>query len=305
MVHADAVNSFKSGRRRLNINGNFDLWQRGTSFTNVANVYTADRWFLAGGGAMDCTRQTGTSSDLHTYYSRVQRPSGQTHTNTNLGYAFELVDIVPLRGKTITASCKLRKGANYSATSDLISVVFGANNDSADQNKSQNYIDGITSTSKTLTSSWQTFSFTTTVHAQAVAMVFRASATTTGTAGANDYFDIAEVQVEVSSTATDFEHRSYAEELALCQRYYEIGEGGMYQDISTTSDHLVNVDYRATKRVSPTLTKITGYENCCSSVSVQSAYLDATLAARVRGNNVFTTGANKTFYVKFSADAEL
>ena len=33
-------------------------------------------------------------------------------------------------------------------------------------------------------------------------------------------FYITGVQLEVGDTATDFEHRSYAEELALCQRYY-------------------------------------------------------------------------------------
>ena len=34
-------------------------------------------------------------------------------------------------------------------------------------------------------------------------------------------FDITGVQLEVGRNATDFEHRSYGEELALCQRYYQ------------------------------------------------------------------------------------
>jgi len=35
-----------------------------------------------------------------------------------------------------------------------------------------------------------------------------------------DYIEIAQPQVEIGSVATPFEHRSYGEELALCQRYY-------------------------------------------------------------------------------------
>jgi hypothetical protein len=38
-------------------------------------------------------------------------------------------------------------------------------------------------------------------------------------AGKSVYID--DVQLEVGSVATDFEHRSYGEELALCQRYFE------------------------------------------------------------------------------------
>jgi hypothetical protein len=48
-----------------------------------------------------------------------------------------------------------------------------------------------------------------------------------GTAGSNEYFDIAETQLELGKVATPFEHRSYGEELALCQRYYfKVGGAG-------------------------------------------------------------------------------
>jgi len=45
--------------------------------------------------------------------------------------------------------------------------------------------------------------------------------TPVGTAGANDYFDIRNIQVEVGGTATTFEQTQLGEELARCQRYLQ------------------------------------------------------------------------------------
>jgi hypothetical protein len=43
----------------------------------------------------------------------------------------------------------------------------------------------------------------------------------------NDYWQITGVQLEVGDTATPFEHRSFGDELASCQRYYyRIGDAG-------------------------------------------------------------------------------
>ena len=67
----------------------------------------------------------------------------------------------------------------------------------------------------------------------------------------------------------------------------------------------VSVPYRVQKRGNPTVTKISGEENCASSTTVTGNSLDQTLGARVQGTNVFATGASKFFNVKFSADAEL
>ena len=41
------------------------------------------------------------------------------------------------------------------------------------------------------------------------------------TLDSGDYWMITGIQLEVGRNATDFEHRSYAEELELCQRYYQ------------------------------------------------------------------------------------
>ena len=43
---------------------------------------------------------------------------------------------------------------------------------------------------------------------------------TSSTIASGDYWQMTGVQLEIGSVATPFEHRSYGEELALCQRYY-------------------------------------------------------------------------------------
>jgi hypothetical protein len=45
-------------------------------------------------------------------------------------------------------------------------------------------------------------------------------------ASTSDDFHLTGVQLELGSVATEFEHRSYGEELALCQRYYERWSSG-------------------------------------------------------------------------------
>ena len=67
-----------------------------------------------------------------------------------------------------------------------------------------------------------------------------------GTSGATFY--ITGVQLEKGSTATSFDYRPYGTELALCQRYYEIGA------IGSASTHIIGV-FKVTKRASPTITR--------------------------------------------------
>ena len=50
-----------------------------------------------------------------------------------------------------------------------------------------------------------------------------------------DYIEIAQPQLEVGKVATPFEHRSYGEELALCQRYYVHYDLASYQRLAATS----------------------------------------------------------------------
>ena len=117
-------------------------------------------------------------------------------------------------------------------------------------------------------------------------------------------FEITGLQLEVGSVATDFEHRSFAQEIALCQRYFEIGVHGNYGNVTGGGTHKFYSQFKTQKRATPTLAIISSQENYVSSVSITADPLDATLGCRIQGA-VSATGDNKYMDAKFSSDAEL
>jgi len=67
-------------------------------------------------------------------------------------------------------------------------------------------------------------------------------------------------QLEVGSVATPFEHRSFGEELALCQRYFQtLTLGSTYREITTT-EYADFFPFNATMRASPTAAVVTQFK---------------------------------------------
>ena len=70
-------------------------------------------------------------------------------------------------------------------------------------------------------------------------------------------FEITGVQLEVGSVATDFEHRSFGQELALCQRYCELirYEGYVFAGYQPNASSCENfIHWNVEKRANPTVT---------------------------------------------------
>ena len=194
------VRDTTGGRKNLIINGDFQIDQRGYSGSTSAdgNNYTVDRW---------------TNYFATTVTKSKEVISGRSRGVLNLNSASQ-ADI----GQRIEHSDNI--------SGQTMSLSFWAKNVSGNtDNKFQigNSIDaGIINQNFTTTASWQKFEYTFTLAAfsNLSGTAYSYCSFQVNTAGAS--WSLAEVQLELGSVATDFEHRTYAESLLACQRYYEI-----------------------------------------------------------------------------------
>jgi len=222
------INENIAGKNFL-INGGMDIWQRGTSFVIPASTitYSADRWcdYCATASVQTVSQVSpGSTLSQFQYALRSQRTSASTSVSSQyVSQSIETKNSLPMAGQTITWSFWARAGANYSATSNLLTVQLQAGTGT-----DQNALNGFTGASNvinstaTLTTSWQKFSYSTTIASTVTQLAVSFIEIPTGTAGANDYFDITGVQLEIAPQATPFSRAggSIGGELALCYRYY-------------------------------------------------------------------------------------
>jgi hypothetical protein len=221
------IGAISTSNRNVLINGDFKVWQRGTSKamgTGTGTGFLADRWIAnrsgyAAGGTV--SRQTATLDGFQ-YCSRVQRDSATS--GTAIVYYFQTMEssnCVPLINKTVSYSFYIRAGANLSG-SVVARLYSGTATDQG--NYPDSAITGsvtvITST-LSLTTSWQRVTLSGTVGATAAQLFAGFEWTPSGTAGAADYFEVTGVQLEAGSVATPFEFENYGTTLGKCQRYYQ------------------------------------------------------------------------------------
>jgi hypothetical protein len=249
------------------INGSMRFWERGTSFTSPGGAYTADRYKITQNsptGTYVASRQSAGLQGFQ-YCMRVQRSSGQTATGgLFLGYAMESNDVIPLQGKSLVFSFYARKGSNFSSTLSTIGVSLftGTGTDGHAFVNLTNEVAQINS-SETITDSWQRFSYVFNMPLNSSELRININYNPTGTASTNDYFDITGIQLEIGSIITEFEHKSTAIELSLCQRYfYKQNSVGYFAGNSGNSTVARGVmKYAVRMRATPTITVFSGTNN--------------------------------------------
>jgi len=317
-------------RNRI-INGNMQVWQRGTSFTGSGSIsYTADRWcnIQYSGSTPTISQVTSIGLAGFQYALRIQRTSGNTNTaSLNLSQSIETLNCYDLAGQSITLSFYARVGANYSGTTGVRSYI--ATGTGTDQNIYGTYTGSVaTAQTNSTTTSWQKFTQTITVPSNAteIAIYFDNSACS-GTAGAADYYDITGVQLEQGSVATPFERPLISKQLADCQRYLpawsstSAGATALtFGNASSTTNGKFSLPFPVSVRTPPTGVVIssaahffefqTGSVITCTGITFNSStYLsgavDATVASGLTSGGCTMFGPQSTSALLYFTGCEL
>jgi len=268
-----------------------------TVVSNTATVLTVASW--TGG-----TPTTGSFLIAgfagFNYALRLQRTSGGTSTGgITIMQNVESNNSIPLAGKTATISFYARAGANFSSASNALSVLVdtGSGTDQNRWNSYYAYDQTVLNSSVTLTTSFQKFTFTFSVPSTTTQICPQFVYIPVGTAGANDYYDITGVQLEIAPQATPFSRAggSIGGELALCQRYYQISSYGIGRATSSTQGN-VTVLWNS-MRVAPSYS-ISSYTNILLETAVSFRTPTGSYQNIITANS--TNGSTEIIFTGFS-----
>ena len=216
------TNNFAAGKNKI-INGDFGIWQRGTTFNSIGNfAYAADRTRISydGSGTHNVTQQSFTPGAAPVagyegkYFFRFTQATAGSGASYNR-WTFSLEDVQTLAGQTATLSFWAKAGSAQTITTCLAQN-FGAGGSTELETPA---------ISHNLTTSWQRFSTTISVPSISGKTVGASNQLIVyfkmplNVAESYDYWG---VQLEAGSNATAFQTATGnpASELAACQRYY-------------------------------------------------------------------------------------
>ena len=291
-TNLDEVNAAYSAgalsNRNLIINGAMQVGQRGTSGgVTTSYTYMLDRW-LANGGITSWAQTGAQKSVLQVVTQAGTGPAQRIESNgANFvsGNTYTLSFQVNPTIADVTVGVTFRNGNSY--LSEIVAVT----------DVSSQVVAGSYST--------VTYTFTLSSSADIVTYPSHNMQVFIGSSVVNT-LNITGVQLEVGDTATPFEHRSYGQELALCQRYFETGDVMISGVKSNTSTGCLEYEsFKVSKRSQPTMTKL----NMGSLLSVTDVqFFNVNYSPLEAFGHTTSTGASGQhirYAIEWAADAEL
>jgi hypothetical protein len=305
-----------AGMRNAIINGNFDIWQRGTS-SSSSGYFSADRWAsVIAGTTHSVSRQAFTLGQTDvpgepTFYHRTVVSSVAGAGNFAI-LIQRIEDVRTFAGQQVTVSFWAKADATKNIAVELHQLFGTGGSPSAE-------VTAIGVTKVSIGTSWQKVTITATVpsisgktlgtnndSAFSIFIWFDAGSSfnsRTDTLGQQSgTFDIAQVQVEPGPIATTFERRPIGTELSLCQRYFCVTRANTRGYNAGTSFLETFVYWPQQMRATPTVVNVTN-----TSSGAQSQSLDTPSVAGCRHSLLGTSAASDCFAIDqiVTASAEL
>lgn len=269
----------------LLINGDFQVWQRGTEFNNIGtHKYTVDRWCAYNG------------ISTNSYVKKLNKHGGvcikcvaddeQSEASIALDQPLEYIE-----NGIYTLSAKIN-GKIYSVTGEVVNNNF-------------TYLINI-SEYILITLSRTNIAFDNRVFAQIIVKE-------------GGEAEVEWIKLELGEYATPFVSKSYAEELRDCQRYYEVITYGGSPSGKYSNGAMFTIPYRVEKRIqNPTISFANGtIDNSVNIIdgSNGNSKSDKVMVEQVFNNNYdanpkfsysgYTINDNIIISLKLSVDAEI
>ena len=296
---ADLGNVYDDGalsNRNLIVNSAMQVAQRGTSFTNTTG-YQLDRWFVANPGTNTVSQVFDTT--LNMYCMSVTQSVGY-------GTVYRVED----------------KDVKHLKAGDVVTLSYWINVTSGNFNVSTTATSQVSVSTTTIDTAtgWYRRSANYTLTSAEVAAITGGSYLQINIEPSATSYKLTGVQLEVGDTATPFEHRSYGDELAKCQRYYNEFGGIGYAAIATGMQQSSTVSSAGmtfpTMRAAPAIgffdliaTDRTIFDEDAtqngSIAGTKSAYIRFTHASRGANQNAILLAVKSGTSGKMTLDAEL
>ena len=231
--------------RNMVINGAMQVWQRDTAFASVASGggrYTADRWNVP--NRTRAARSTDAPSGF-TYSLLIDREQTGGVEPFTVSTGIEVQDITQTGSHTLSF---------YAKSADITTLNINVQDRTGVAEGGTNNSSIVTDEAITIDNTWTRYAHTFTISSVSFTGTSLRISIGNTSAAQDDEALITGVQLEVGSVATPFEHRSYGEELARCERYFEIirahGELCMGYSYATTNA-TAPIRFRTVKRDAP------------------------------------------------------
>lgn len=228
------------------INGDFQIWQRGTAFStgiNITNYLTADHWYHSIGhnGQLTSSQVLVTLPDS-TVVNGIQL--NVTGNSSAFSFGQFIEDVRSLVG-TMTISFFIKAASNTTLTFSVVQS-FGVGG-SANVTVVSTNINVTTS----ITNYVNTFTFPS-LTGKTIGTGSSIKILLTGSTWSN--VQICRVQLQQGSTNLTFEEKPYNLDLKLCQRYYETGMSQYAGYIDSNQTGTVSSQFSVVKYNIPTVT---------------------------------------------------